>query len=192
MIKSNLIAAIWVTHKLENNNSKEVLTLFWKSESHINLLSLGIGKGFRNPQEILFWRLVGLDCGTSTELGEIETSLLESTKKPCSHQDPGERSSNPGHWASECWRVPYGGVGLQWLATWTMALGAATVLGGAPWSEPSWRSPLALLQGWVASGQTTNRGNTAPPVIRQLDKVLLGTALPPEQDQFFPTASPSH
>ena len=27
MIKSNLISAVWVTHKLENNNTKEVLPL---------------------------------------------------------------------------------------------------------------------------------------------------------------------
>ena len=30
MIKSNLIPAVWVTHKLENNNTKEVLPLLWR------------------------------------------------------------------------------------------------------------------------------------------------------------------
>ena len=42
MIKSNPITARWVTHKLENNNIKEVLHCNEGSETHIRLPSLRI------------------------------------------------------------------------------------------------------------------------------------------------------
>ena len=41
-IKSNAIPVGWVTHKLENNNTKEVYPLCEGSEPYIRLPSLGI------------------------------------------------------------------------------------------------------------------------------------------------------
>ena len=56
-------------------------------------------------------------------------SLLEGTNKPCSHQDPGERSSDPtrnrARLACECPGVSGGGVGQQWPAAGSGALSGA-------------------------------------------------------------------
>ena len=76
MLKSNPITTGWATHKLQNNNTKEVLPLLWRSEPHS---SLGIQQGTRNPQGIWLWRPVGLDCKTFTKLEETDTPLLEGT-----------------------------------------------------------------------------------------------------------------
>ena len=37
MLKSNPILTGWATHKLQNNNTKEVLPLLWRSEPHSSL-----------------------------------------------------------------------------------------------------------------------------------------------------------
>ena len=42
MIKSNPMPVRWATHKLENNNTKEVFPLLRSSRPYIRLLSLGI------------------------------------------------------------------------------------------------------------------------------------------------------
>ena len=42
MIKSNNISTRWASHKLENNNTKEILTLLEDSEPHIKLPSLEV------------------------------------------------------------------------------------------------------------------------------------------------------
>ena len=68
---------------------------------------------------------------------------------------------------------------------------AAAVLGGALWWETSWKPPLThhracIFQGWVASGQTTNRKIAQPhPSEDYQIKVLL---IPAHQSktQFFP------
>ena len=38
---------------------------------------------------------VEFDYRNSIGLGETETPLLEGTNKPCVHQDPGERNTDP-------------------------------------------------------------------------------------------------
>ena len=57
----------------------------------------GSGKGTETPQGIWLWRPVGFDYRTPT--GQ-ETDSLRARTKPCAHQDPGGRSSDPtGYWA---------------------------------------------------------------------------------------------
>ena len=52
MVKPNPVTAGWATHKLENNNIKEVLAPLRRFKAPHQALSLGIRKGSRNPQEI--------------------------------------------------------------------------------------------------------------------------------------------
>ena len=75
MIKSNPITTGWVTHKLENNNTK-VLALFWRFWIRV-FQAWGFKKGTGNPQGIWPWRPAGFDYNTSTGLGETETPVLE-------------------------------------------------------------------------------------------------------------------
>ena len=72
-------------------------------------------KGNENPQEIWFFRPVGFDYRTYTGLGK--QTLGRAQTKPCVHQDPGERSSDPTRdWARLACEYPGisdGGVGQQ-------------------------------------------------------------------------------
>ena len=76
-IKSNPILYGWVTHKLEKNNTKEVLPLLWRFWTLHQSSQLRTG----NPQGIWPWRPVRFDYKTSTGLGETETPVLEGINK---------------------------------------------------------------------------------------------------------------
>ena len=97
-MRSNPIPARWVTHKLENNNTKIVLPLLWRfsvpgqaSQPGDPAKRLGI------PREWV-WRPAGFDYRTSAGLGETDYSWRAQIK--CyMHQDPGERNSDiRGDW----------------------------------------------------------------------------------------------
>ena len=62
-IKSDPTPARWVTHKLENNNTKEVLPLLWRFWT---FPAWGSDKGTGSPQGIWPWRPVGFDYRTSS------------------------------------------------------------------------------------------------------------------------------
>ena len=73
---------------------------------------------------------------------------------------------------------------------------AAEILGSVPWHEPSQSPPLApqkslgRLQGWVVSGETTNREGTQPhPSADKQIKVLLSSAHQ-SNTQLYPTPVP--
>ena len=59
-----------MTHKLENNYTKEVLALLQNSKAHKCFLNLGIQQRDWEPQGIWLWRPVGFDYRASTELGK--------------------------------------------------------------------------------------------------------------------------
>ena len=67
MIKSNPIPARWATHKLENNNTNEVLPLL---------------EGYRLHIQQRDWESPG-------------NMILRAQTKPCVHQGPGERRGDP-------------------------------------------------------------------------------------------------
>ena len=53
MIKSNPIITRWVTHRLENNNTKEILTLLWRFWSlHQTSQHGNLSKGLRIPKNL--------------------------------------------------------------------------------------------------------------------------------------------
>ena len=89
--KSNPIHAGWLTHKLENNYTTEVLTQEWKSWAPCQTSQPGgLARG-RSPQRIQLWRPVQFDHKNSTGLGQTETPLLEGAHRSCVHQDQGKR-----------------------------------------------------------------------------------------------------
>ena len=98
MIKSNLIPAVWVTHKLENNNTKEVLPLlwrFWPLHEASQPGDLTNGLGIPRESDLEGQR----DLITKLPQDWGKQRLLEVTTK-CAHQDPGERTSDPTrNWA---------------------------------------------------------------------------------------------
>ena len=122
------------------------------SEPLVNLVlssftTQGSSQVTRNPQEIWLWRRAGFDCRTCTGLGQTETLFLQGTNKTlCATRPRGEeqwphRRLNRTYQLgleSFCWDM-----GWQWLIARKGTFEAA-VLGGAPWQEPSWRSPFAL------------------------------------------------
>ena len=124
---------------------------------------------------------------TYTGLGN---RLWGAQTKPCVHQDPGERSSDPTRdsprLARECPGISGGGMGQRWPAARSGAL-----------SEP-----LALLEGGhyyfhylhhsLASGQATG-GNTAPPINKKIGlKIYWAWPCPWEQNPVSPSVSISH
>ena len=76
-IKSNPKPARWVTHRLENNNTKEVLPLLWR----VWIPAWGSNKGTENPQGTWPWGPAGFDHRPSRGLREPETPVLEGTNK---------------------------------------------------------------------------------------------------------------
>ena len=120
----------------------------------------GSGKGTENPQGIWLWRPVGFDYQTST--GQ-ETDSLRARTKPCAHQDPGGRSSDPtGDWARLAYEHPEvssGSMARYWPATGSGALNT-TVLGAEVcWHKSFWRRssspPLTPPQFDLSQSQTT-------------------------------------
>ena len=104
-------------------------------------------KETENPQGISLWRPVGSDYRISTGLGKQR--LGRHKKKPCEHQDPGERISDPTRdqaiLGCECLGFSGGGLCQQQLAAWSGKLTAAVLGGTACWRESFWRrSPLPL------------------------------------------------
>ena len=71
--KSNSIPARFVSHRLESNKTKEVLTLLEGSRHHIRLPNLGVQKRDWESPGNLTLRTVGFDYRTPKGLGETDT-----------------------------------------------------------------------------------------------------------------------
>ena len=153
-----------VTHKLHNNYTKEVLTLWWKFWCPQQPSQPGDpAKGLRTCMEFDFEGQQDLITELTQDGGNRDG--LRVQKKTFLHQGPGERSSDPTRdWArlaSECSGVCSGGVGRQRPATGSGTLTAA-VLGGVH----AGRSPFVGRHYHhnpcrsLASGQTTGRGHS--------------------------------
>ena len=115
----------------------------------------GSGKEAEIPPGIWFWRSVAFDYRTSTWLGK---QTLGGHKQTCTHQKPGEGSSDPRKdWvrlACECPGVPGRSVGR---GTDYNSAGITPFEGGLHYPYLS-----------LVSGQTTGR-NTDPHINRKLD-----------------------
>ena len=91
-IKSNPIPAGWVTHKLENSNSKEVLTLLWRFWTPHQASQPGdLKKGLRIPRESDLEGQRDLIIGLPQDWGKQGLQSWSAQTKSCIHQDPEER-----------------------------------------------------------------------------------------------------
>ena len=81
MIKSNPIPARWVTHKLENNNTKELSHCCEGSKPHVRFPSLGIKQRDWEYLGNLALKSVGFNYRTTTGLWETKTPIMDCTTK---------------------------------------------------------------------------------------------------------------
>lgn len=146
-------------------------------------------KRTRNPQGIWVWWPVGLDCKTSTGLGETETCFWEQKQVLCA---PGPRGKE---------QCPHRRLSLtyQWmLEVWVSSSGSPR--GWRHWQQQSWvMPPYAFLE--ISTNPTMHPGqghlramaiwgrSAAPPISRQLDYSFTGTSLP---TRVKPRLRPSH
>ena len=102
-------------NKLENNFTKEVMTLADVLGTTADFPPWRLGKGAEYSQGIWLWRPVDYDYGTSTGLGRRDSWRAQT--KLCAHQNSGERGSDPIRTRARlaCVRLGvYGGGGGQW------------------------------------------------------------------------------
>ena len=158
MIKLNPLSTGWVTHKLENNNTKRSFTTFVKVLSPMSgFPAWGSDKRTGNPQGIWPWWPVGFDYRTSTGTRGNRDSILGGHKilyaptPRWKKQWPHRRQSQNDTLVLE---------GLLWRCASARAHHRDE---GTASSSPE----LALyraykLQGWVTSGQTTSKVGVQP------------------------------
>ena len=133
-------------------------------EPYVRLPSLGYGIRRRSPQSIWLWRPVGLECRSSTGLGETETPLLEGTHKVSRAQGPGQSGDSIRAWARPTCgssSVSWGDGGLSVAHWWWMPQGILISMsspGGCHFGTETWPHPATCKLQWLdATGQTTNR-----------------------------------
>ena len=137
-IKSNPILVGWVTHKLEDSNTKEVLLLLQRFWDPCQASQPGyLAKGLRILIETDLECQWNLTIELPQNWGKQRLHSWRVQTKSCVCQDPGERN---GH-LTEDYLLSAGGcpVGWPWLTAGMGAL-AAAVQGGAPWHM----SPLGV------------------------------------------------
>ena len=131
-----------MTHKQENNYTKEVLHCCESSSAHNKFSNLGIQKRGWEPPRNLTLRASGFWLQNFHRTGEIHSWRAQT--KPCVHQDPGKMSSGPTRdWvrlACEYSGVSGWGVGQQWPVAGPGTLTVAVMV----LVEPCWLKPLTL------------------------------------------------
>ena len=96
MLKSNPIPPRWVTHKLENSNTKEVLALLQRSQApHETSQPEDPAKELGIPRESDFEGQWDLIIELPEDWGKQRLYSWSTQTKPSEHQDSGERGSDP-------------------------------------------------------------------------------------------------
>ena len=146
MIKSHPIPAGWVTHKLENNNTKAVLPLLWRFWVPCQGSQPGdLKKGLGIPREFDFEGQQDLIIGLPRTRGNKRGFGGHKQNRACT-MTQGKGAVTPRETEPD---LPLVLEGLLWRCGLAVAchgdrgMGAG-VLEGAPWHKPSWRSPLTL------------------------------------------------
>ena len=121
-----------------------------------------------------------------------ETDSWRAQTKPCAHQDPGERSSDPTRnrprHAHECQGVSSGGVGWWWPVAGSKALSAAM---------PAWdilkEVTVIFITSTIVQAQVKQQwGNTDLPINRKLDYWFIEHSTIHQKKTQFPPVSLSH
>ena len=95
-IKSNPIPAGWMTHKLENDNNKEVLPLLWRFWiPHQASQPRNRAKELEIPKESDLEGQWDLITELSQDWGKQRLHTWRAHLKSSTYQNPGERSSDP-------------------------------------------------------------------------------------------------
>ena len=128
-------------HKLENNNTKQVLPLLWRFWTPRQGSQPGdLTKGLGIPRESDLEGQWDLITGLSQDWGETETPVLEGTNKIVHTPRPrGEEQWPTGEWTKttcECWRVSRGGGGLAGAHCRDRVTGSSSP-GRPPWEVTS-------------------------------------------------------
>ena len=171
-------------------------------ESHARLPSLRVWHWRRSSRRICLWRPVGLDCRSSTGLGETDSTLrgctqgLTCTRTQGKSSDPIRAWARPTCWS---WRVsgeaggscgPSWGQGHWWWRYQEIFI-SVSAPGGCHIGTKTWSHETACsLRCWDTSGQTTKRAGTQPhPPAGRLPKVFLSPH--PPLDTPLDTAPPT-
>ena len=155
------------THKLQNNYTKEILVLLRNFQNPQQISQPGIWQRDWQPPDNLTLEASGIWLQNLDRTGE--TDSWRAQIKPCVHQDPGERSSDPTRdWprcAYECRGVSSRGVGQRWLAAGSGALSVAMLA-----HDLLKEVALIFITSTIVWSQVKQQGgNTAPPINRKLD-----------------------
>ena len=142
-VKSNPIPARWVIHRLENNNTKDVLALFWRFWIPTPCFSVWrYDKGIGNPQGIWPWGPARFDYRPFRGLRLTETPVLEGTNKILHAKWPrGDEQWHHRRLSQNYMLVLGGRQRRRGSAESPLGQGA---LEGPPWHKASWSSPLTL------------------------------------------------
>ena len=99
--KVNPIPTVWMTHRLEDNNTKEIVTLLWSFWTSGWAFQPGdLTKGLGIPREFGLEGQQDLIIGIPEDWGKHKLQSWGAQTKFSIHQDPGERSSDPtGDWS---------------------------------------------------------------------------------------------
>ena len=120
MMKSNPIPTWWVTCKLENNNTKEVLPLFWKFSTPCQASQPGDPtKGLGIPKESDFEGQQDLITRLPQDWGKQRLQSWRAQTKLCLHQDS-EKKKKKEQWLNRRLNQKYLLVleGLLWRSGW--------------------------------------------------------------------------
>ena len=100
MIWSNPIPAEWITQKLEENSTIEVLPLLWRLWApHLASQTWDPAKGMRMPRKSDFEGQGDFIIGLPQNWGKQRFQSWRAQTKSFMYQDPGGKSSDPtGHW----------------------------------------------------------------------------------------------
>ena len=111
MIKSNPILARWITHKLRNNNTKEVLPLLWMFCTPHQASQPGDQTKELNLQGI--WP-AWFDYRFSTGLRETKTPVLEGTNNILCIPTSRGKEQGPHRWLNQNYQLVLEGLLWRW------------------------------------------------------------------------------
>ena len=148
MIKSNPIPTRWVTHKPQNNNTKEVFPLLWRFWTQHQTSQPGdLTKGLGIPRES------GLEGQRNLIMGfpqdwEKQTPALEGMNKTLHAPRARGKEQWPHRRLNQKYLLSVGGPLVEaWVSRVSPQGPGALAAAGQerpPWCKPSWTSPLTL------------------------------------------------
>ena len=136
MIKSNPIPARWVTYKLENNKTKDILSLLWGSELHVRLPRLGSGQKDWESSGNLTFKASRIGWKDFHRMGVNRLQSRRAQIKPCNTKTQRKGAVAPQETEPKRPASVTGSPVEAWV-------GRASPQGGGHWQQQSRKIPLA-------------------------------------------------